>query len=180
VPYLYAAFNEYHLKGMPPIRALVLDWPDDPAVREIDDQYMFGASVMVAPMFLGQKTRSVYLPAGDWYDFWTHQKYPGHQKIEATNNQEQIPLYVKARTLLPLSVPLENIGAKAVFDLTVYRFGLPPASFVLYEDDGDSNAFATGKQNQIRLQWDASGHSIVRTGEYKGPPRYRIVNWQPE
>ena len=180
VPYLYAAFNEYHLKGMPPIRALVLDWPDDPAVREIDDQYMFGASVMVAPMFLGQKTRSVYLPAGDWYDFWTHQKYPGHQKIEATNNQEQIPLYVKAGTLLPLSVPLENIGAKAVFDLTVYRFGLPPASFVLYEDDGDSNAFATGKQNQIRLQWDASGHSIVRTGEYKGPPRYRIVNWQPE
>ena len=101
VPYLYSAFNEYHLKGIPPIRALVLDWPDDPAVLEIDDQYMFGSSVMVAPMFLGQKSRSVYLPAGDWYDFWTHQKYAGGQTIEATNNQEQIPLYVKSGTLLP-------------------------------------------------------------------------------
>jgi len=111
VPYLYAAFNEYHLKGMPPIRALVLDWPDDPAVREIDDQYMFGASVMVAPMFLGQKTRSVYLPAGDWYDFWTHQRHAGGQKIEVACPPEQIPLFVKSGSLLPLAKPLENISS---------------------------------------------------------------------
>ena len=55
VPYLYSAFNVYHLKGIPPIRALVLDWPNDPAVREIDDQYMFGASVMVAQCFWARK-----------------------------------------------------------------------------------------------------------------------------
>jgi alpha-D-xyloside xylohydrolase len=180
VPYLYSSFNDYHLKGTPPIRALVLDWPDDSAVREIDDQYMFGASVMVAPLFAGQKERSVYLPAGDWYDFWTHQKYSGSQTIEATNNQEQIPLFVKAGTLLPLSGLLEHIRADTVFDLTVYSFGPQPADFILYEDDGDSNDFAIGKQNQIRLHWDDSGHSVARTGGYKGLPRYRIVNWQHE
>jgi alpha-D-xyloside xylohydrolase len=178
VPYLYAAFNEYRLKGIPPIRALVLDWPDDPAVREIDDQYMFGASVMVAPMFLGQKTRPVYLPAGDWYDFWTHRKYADGQEIEATNHAEQIPLFVKGGTLLPLSRPVEHICADTVFKLTVYGFGSHPADFILYEDDGVSDAFATGEQNQVRLHWDDRGHSVERTGRYHGRPRYRIVDWK--
>jgi alpha-D-xyloside xylohydrolase len=178
VPYLYSAFNDYHLKGIPPIRALVLDWPNDPAVREIDDQYMFGASVMVAPLFAGQTERSVYLPPGDWYDFWTHRKYAGSQTITATNQPEQIPLYVKAGTLLPLAAPVEHISADTVFDLTVDRFGPQPADFILYEDDGDSNAFANGKQNQIRLHWDGAGPSAARTGGYQGPPRFRIVKWQ--
>src|SRR6202012_687474 len=70
VPYLYSAFNEYHTTGKPPIRALVLDWPHDKNVRQIDDEFMFGDSVLVAPMFAGDTNRSVYLPAGDWYDFW--------------------------------------------------------------------------------------------------------------
>lgn len=177
VPYLYSAFNDYHLKGIPPIRALLLDWPKDPKVRETDDQYMFGASVMVAPMFAGQKTRSVYLPAGDWYDFWTHQKYIGGRKMEATNNEEQIPLFVKGGTLLPLAKPMEHISSDTVFDLTVYAFGLKPADFTLYEDDGVSDAFKTGEQNQVRLHWDGRGHSVQRTGKYKGLPRFQIAGW---
>jgi alpha-D-xyloside xylohydrolase len=141
---------------------------------------MFGASVMVAPIFLGQKARTVYLPAGDWYDFWTHQKYSGGKTIAATNNVEQIPLFIKGGTLLPLSAPMEHISADTVFALTVYGFGSQPADFILYEDDGASNAFAAGNQNQIRLHWDDSGHSVERTGGYKGLPRFRIVNWQHE
>lgn len=178
VPYLYSAFNEYRLKGIPPIRALVLDWPNDPAVRDIDDQYMFGASVMVAPLFAGQKTRSVYLPAGDWYDFWTRQKYSGGRTIEVTNSLEQIPLFVKGGTLLPLSRPVEHISMDTAFDLTVYGFGSQPADFILYEDDGVSDAFATGKQNQLHLHWDDSGHSIERTGGYHGLSRFHIVDWK--
>ena len=177
VPYLYSAFNEYHLKGTPPIRALVLDWPDDPAVRKIDDQYMFGASVMVAPMFLGQHERPVYLPAGDWYDFWTHQKYAGGQEIEATNNQEQIPLYVKGGTLLPLSKPVEHIETNTVFELTVCSFGSNPADFILYEDAGVSTMLA-GNQDQIRLHWADRGHSIARTGDYTGPTRLQVIDWK--
>jgi alpha-D-xyloside xylohydrolase len=178
VPYLYSAFNEYHRQGIPPIRALVLDWPRDARVRDIDDQYMFGAGVMVAPMFAGEKKRFVYLPAGDWYDFWTHQKYTGGQRIEATNDEEQIPLFVKKGTLLPLCQPVEHISADTVFDLTVYAFGSKPADFTLYEDDGVSNAFETGEQNKIRLHWDEQGHSIERTGQYKGPPRLKVSDWK--
>jgi alpha-D-xyloside xylohydrolase len=178
VPYLYSAFNEYHRCGVPPVRALILDWPRDPKVREIDDQYMFGPAVMVAPMFAGQKTRPVYLPAGDWYDFWTHQKYAGGQSIEATNNAEQIPLFVKSGMLLPLAQPVEHISPDTVFDLTVYAFGSKPADFTLYEDDGISDAFKTGEQNQVRLHWDEQGHSFKRTGKYKGLSRIQIADWK--
>jgi alpha-D-xyloside xylohydrolase len=177
VPYLYSAFNEYHLHGTPPIRALVLDWPNDPKVREIDDQYMFGPAIMVAPMFAGQKTRSVYLPKGDWYDFWTHQKYAGNQRITAANNQEQIPLFVKGGTLLPLARPVESIDANTRFDVTVQGFGANPADFVLYEDDGVTEAFAAGGQNQVRLHGDKNSYSEIRTGSYQSK-RYQIVDWQ--
>src|ERR1700679_300383 len=77
IPYLYSAFNEYHTTGKPPIRALVLDYPKEPKVRQIDDEFMFGDSVLVAPMFAEEPARKVYLPSGDWFDFWTHAKIHG-------------------------------------------------------------------------------------------------------
>ena len=178
VPYLYSAFNEYHLTGKPPIRALVLDWPEDAKVRRIDDQYMFGDTVMVAPMFAGQHKRSVYLPAGDWYDFWTQNKYVGGQTIEATNGQKQIPLFVKGDSLLPLAEPVEQIGPETCFNITVHVYGVHPADFVLYEDDAISDAFKTGKQNQVRLHWDEKSHSVKRTGGYAQPIRIQVNNWK--
>jgi len=77
LPYLYSAYCEYEQTGMPPIRALVLDFPNDPKVRSIDDSYMFGPSLLVAPFLLEHKeNRDVYLPAGtDWYDFTTGQRH---------------------------------------------------------------------------------------------------------
>ena len=177
VPYLYSAFNEYHLNGTPPIRALILDWPKDPKVRDTDDQFMFGPSVMVAPMFSGQNKRQVYLPQGEWYDYWTRQKYVGGRTIDATNDQQQIPLFIKAGSLLPLAEPVEQIGTDMCFKITVYSFGHNPADFVLYEDDGISNGFETGKQNQLRLHWNQQSPSVARTGNYSGPAHYQIVKW---
>jgi len=174
VPYLYSAFMEYHYRGTPPIRALVLDWPDDPKTRRIDDQFMFGPAVLAAPMFAGQKARPVYLPKGDWYDFWTHQKFAGGQMIEATNGFQQIPLYVKSGSLLPLAEPVESIKPDTSFDLTVNAFGPGPAECLLYEDDGDT--VKTGEQTQVRLQWNDAGHTVERTGEYK-TVRYQVSHW---
>ena len=142
---------------------------------------LFGVNAPVPGMFakttLGSippyNNVTITSPPADWP--W---KYAGSQTIEASNNQEQIPLYVKGGTLLPLARPLEHISADAAFDLTVYAFGSQPADFMLYEDDGVSNAFATGNQNQIRLHWDDRGHSVERTGGYKGTPRFQVVNWK--
>ncbi|MCL5096789.1 MAG: glycoside hydrolase, partial [Candidatus Omnitrophica bacterium] len=110
IPYLYSAFNEYHLTGVPPIRALVPDWPNDPQTYRLDDQFMFGPTLMVAPLFAGQTRRSVYLPAGDWYDFWTHEKFAGGRRLTISAASDQIPIFVKADSLVPLAKPIEYIG----------------------------------------------------------------------
>ena len=178
IPYLYSAFSEYHLTGKPPIRAMVLDWPGDPNVRQIDDQFMFGGSVLVAPMFAGQKNRQVYLPAGGWYDFWTHVKIAGGKTIEATNDTRQIPLFIKSGTLLPLAEPVQSIKPDTCFDLTVNIVGENPGDFTLYEDDGVTTAYAAGTQNRLHLRSDGKNESALRTGNYKGPDRYKITGWR--
>jgi alpha-D-xyloside xylohydrolase len=178
IPYLYSAFNEYRATGKPPIRALVLDWPHDPKVRQIDDEFMFGDSVLVAPMFAGETNRTVYLPRGDWYDFWTRAKITGGRTIEAANGVGQIPLYVKDGTLLPLAKPVEFIKPDTCFDITVNIVGEKPANFTLYEDDGITTAYAKGEQNQIVLHADGDNHSIQRSGNYHGPFRYKITGWK--
>lgn len=178
IPYLYSAFNEYHATGKPPVRALVLDWPDDPKVRQIDDEFMFGDSVLVAPMFAGQKSRQVYLPAGDWFDFWTREKLNGGTTIEATNGVEQIPLYVKGGTLLPLAQPVEYIKPDTCLDITVNIVGDKPADFTLYEDDGATTAYTRDEQNQVRLHVEGSNQSVQRAGNYHGAPRYTITDWK--
>lgn len=179
IPYLYSAFNEYHTTGKPPIRALVLDWPNDPKTRSIDDEFMFGDSVLAAPMFAGETNRAVYLPAGDWFDFWTHTKISGGKIITVTNGVEQIPLFVKNGTLLPLAAPVEFIKPDTCFDLTVNVVGDKPADFVLYEDDGVTGDYLKGAQNQIHLHADGDKHSVLHSGDYHGPDRYQITGWKP-
>jgi alpha-D-xyloside xylohydrolase len=178
IPYLYSAFNDYHTAGKPPIRPLVLDWPADPEVRSIDDEFMFGDSVLVAPMFAGENKREVYLPAGNWYDFWTHTKIRGGRTIEAANGAGQIPLFVKGGTLLPLAQPVEFIKPDTCFDITVNIVGEEPADFTLYEDDGITTAYSRGGQNRIVLHADGGEHSDQRSGNYQGPERYKITGWQ--
>ena len=77
VPYLYAAFVRYHLQGVPPVRALVMDYPNDVTAATIDDQYLFGEDLLIAPVFAKQKQRMVYLPPDEWFDFWTGKKVAG-------------------------------------------------------------------------------------------------------
>ncbi len=178
VPYLYSAFNEYHATGKPPIRALVLDWPKDPAARQVDDEFMFGDSVLAAPMFAGEARRAVYLPAGAWHDFWTRAKISGGKTIDATNGLEQIPLFIKDGTLLPLAAPVECIKPDTSFDVTVNIIGDNPSDFTLYEDDGLTDAWTRGEQNRIHLHAGGGSPSAGRTGDYHGPPRYKISDWK--
>ena len=178
LPYLYSAYADYHDTGTPPARALVLDYPEDRATWTIDDQYMLGPSLMVAPLFTGQTTRSVYLPKGDWYDFWTHAKYSGGRRMEIEKPGDEIPVFVKGDTLLPLADPVECVKPDTEFAVTVQVYGPKPRKCVLYEDDGTTFDFEKGVQNRIVLRWDGQTGAASKTGNYTGPSRYRIKNWR--
>jgi alpha-D-xyloside xylohydrolase len=177
IPYLYSAFNEYHETGNPVVRPLTLDYPDDANLAKIDDQFMFGPSLMVAPMVEGESKRSVYFPRGNWVDFYTDERIEGGRRVDITKPVEQIPLYIKDNTLLPRAGHMTHVGKDAVFEIRVQVVGDHPAPFTLYEDDGESFDYEKGAQNKVVLTWTPSGGSVVRTGKFK-IKRYDIVEWR--
>ena len=177
LPYLYAAYADYHYAGVPPARALVMDYPTDPATWPIDDQYMLGPSLMVAPLLTGQTRRSVYLPKGDWYDFWTRQQYTGGRRVDIEKPVDQIPVFVRGDCLLPLAEPVECVKPETQFEIRVGVYGSKPPKFVLYEDDGVTFDFEKGQQNRITLNWDGKSGAVEKSGAYRGPSRYKIIEW---
>jgi alpha-D-xyloside xylohydrolase len=177
LPYLYAAYARYAQEGRPPFRALVMDYPEDSNTFGIDDAYMMGDSILVAPLVAGETERQVYLPEGEWRCFWTHERYEGGRTYTLTPGLERIPVFVKDGTLLPLAKPLPYVSDDAVFDVTVRVYGASPEDFRLYEDDGTSFDYRSGMSNWVRLSWKGQSGTAIREGQYASE-RYRITGWE--
>lgn len=177
IPYLYASFAQYHQRGIPPFRALVMDYPDDANTYEIDDSYMMGDSILVAPLIAGQTERKVYLPRGTWKDFWTNETYAGETWYDIAADLDHIPVFVKDNTLLPIATPLQCVADDAVFEIVVRIYGDSPKDFVLYEDDGRTLSYRDGVSNSVTLSWSPDhGGSVTRVGDYSGV-KYKVVDW---
>ncbi|MGH9742767.1 MAG: glycoside hydrolase family 31 protein, partial [Candidatus Acidiferrum sp.] len=102
LPYLYSAAHECATTGMPIMRALWLHYPDDPKAVACGDEYLWGRNMLVAPVVeKGATTRLVYLPAGNWYDFWTGEQMEGGREISRSVDLETLPLYIRAGSILP-------------------------------------------------------------------------------
>jgi alpha-D-xyloside xylohydrolase len=122
-----------------------------------------------------QTSRRVYFPRGNWFDFFTGEKIVGGTWRDVRKSLDQVPLYVKGNTLLPLAEPVEHVTRDTVFDVTVKIYGPQPPPMTLFEDDGLTLDFQKGKQSQLRLSW-SSAPSTVRTGPFS-PRRYHVVGW---
>lgn len=174
LPYLYSAYAEYYLYGIPPIRALVMDYPEDEKVRNCDTQYMFGSSMLVAPLVYEEGERkNVYLPQGIWYDLFTGKKYEGGNEYEIYVSYEDIPVFVKEGTLLPMAEPVSCIDETTVFKLHMLQFGEETEAFVLYEDDFVSFDYEYGKMNKVTVSVTDTGELVVNR-EGKETVRYEF------
>ncbi len=175
VPYLYSAYIRYHLEGIPVFRALVMDYPDDPQTWTADLQYLGGEGLLIAPLVASEKERDVYLPEGDWFDFWSGRKFAGGQHLKVSPPLEEIPVFVKSGTLLPLAQPTLHTDDPQAFQLTVRAYGSGTQESLLYEDDGSPNPIFT----KVRLSWDASrpAGSLERTGPTPAMP-YIVERWE--
>jgi len=179
IPYLYAAFVRYHQEGLPPFRALVMDYPSDPRVWTIDDQYLVGENLLVAPVTSGTTKRDIYLPKGEWYDFWTGKPYVGEQKFAVDVPLNTIPVFVKAGSLLPLAEPTLHTGESSSRKLTVRVYGDGSRPATVFEDDDFTLNFTKGDYNRLSLTWDNASRTgrVVRIGQAKCP-QYEIMGWQ--
>ena len=178
LPYLYASFYRYYKEGLPPVRALVLDFPDDTVTWDIDDQYMFGDALMAAPFIGTAMERMVYFPKGqDWIDFRTNRRYAGGTYGVVNGTPGNVPLFVKNNTLLPLADPVQYVAKDTVFQITPRIYGDAPPPFVLAEDDGESFAYERGELSLVELSWKNSQLIVSRNGTY---PQKRYTIGQPE
>jgi alpha-glucosidase (family GH31 glycosyl hydrolase) len=136
MPYIYSLGYRNWQTGAPIMRALPLDFPRDPKVADIRDEYMFGPAFLVAPVTeQGATSREVYLPAGtDWYNFWTGARVKGGQEIDVLAPIETIPLFVRAGSIVPLGSPVESTHqAQTIEKIRVYPGA--DADFTLFSDD---------------------------------------------
>jgi alpha-D-xyloside xylohydrolase len=179
LPYLYASFHKYHNEGLPPVRALLLDFPNDNQLRDVDDAFMFGDSLLAAP-FLGEPaTRTVTLPRGvNWYELKTKRWHPGGAQVTITGSPGEMPLFIKENSLLPLAEPVQHVGSDTVFQIVVKAFGRNPAPFTLIEDDGTTLDFETGALNRVVLHWNPAGAGTVERAGSFAARRYEIVRWE--
>lgn len=174
IPYIHAAFVRYKQHGIPPFRALVMDYPNDPAVRNISNQFLVGENMLVAPVVEGESKRRIYLPEGGWYDFWTSKKYTGKAEYTFEVPLDQIPFFIKAGTILPMAKPTLHTDDPDSFKLTALVYGENKNPAVLFEDDGSW----APELKEVRLIWDnktQKGHL-----ESEGKPsaqQYSVIDW---
>jgi alpha-D-xyloside xylohydrolase len=166
MPYIYSLGYQTWLTGAPFLRALPLDFPNDPKVADLGDEYMFGPAFLVAPVTeQGATSRQVYLPAGtDWFNYWTNERMKGGQTITVQAPIDTLPLFVRAGSIVPLGAPVESTHqAQAIDAVKVYPAA--DASFTLFSDDGRSYAYEKGAGSITRLHWDDAKHQLTHGGD---------------
>lgn len=179
IPYLYAAFFAYATQGIPPFRALVMDYPDDEQVWKLNTQYLMGDRVMVAPVAARTHEREIYLPEGKWVDFWTGERFAGKQTIHRDVPLEHIPIFVKDDAILPLAQPTLHTDDPQSYQLNVQVYGDGTLPATLIEDDGMTFAYEQGAINRVEFAWNTTDQqgTMSRQGE-TACPQYHVASWQ--
>ena len=171
IPYLYTLAEENYRTGLPLMRPLFLQFPEDRATWSLNDEWMLGDRVLAAPVLAEGGERKVYLPAGQWFDGNTGRAVAGAQTLDLTPVPlDVIPFYVRAGTILPLG-PVTQSTAEAEDPLEVRIYPGANAAFSLYEDDGDTYGYEKGAFTRIAMRWDDRKRVLTiadREGSYPG------------
>lgn len=173
MPYIYSLAGLTYLNDYTIMRGLVMDFNSDKQVAGIGDQYMFGPSIMVCPVYeYKATTRKVYLPSGSsWYDFNTFKKHEGGQWITATAPLERLPLFVKSGSIIPMGPDIQYTGEKTDGSIALYIFPGQNGSFTFYEDEGVNYNYEKGQYSSIDITYDDSKRTVTlsnRRGEFAG------------
>ncbi len=167
------------------MRALAMDFPDDPVVRDVADQYMFGPAMMVSPVTeYKARTRDIILPgvSGGWFDFWTGQNWrtilDGHSRVSTPAALDEIPLHIRAGSIIPMGPDLQYTTEKKADPLTVWVYAGADGDFMLQEDDGLTYGYEKGESSRIVMHWSEKDRTLTigkREGSFPGMLQTRTV-----
>ncbi|MDL2305109.1 DUF5110 domain-containing protein [Bacteroides sp. OttesenSCG-928-D19] len=181
MPYIYSLAGKSYFDDYTIMRALVMDFGRDKRVENIGDQYMFGPSLMVCPVYeYGARSREVYFPATTgWYDFYTGKYINGGQTQTVGAPYEQMPLYFCEGTIMPYGPEIEYVDEKLPENITLYVYAGQDGAFTLYEDEGVNYNYEKGKYSMIPLTYNEASRTLTignRQGEYPGMLKNRVFN----
>jgi alpha-glucosidase (family GH31 glycosyl hydrolase) len=144
------------------MRAMWLHYSNDPQVLNMGSQYLWGRDMLIAPVFeKGATTRKVYLPKGDWYDWWSGEKQSGGQTVSRNVDLTIMPIYVRAGAIIPFD-PIRQYVDQPVNEPTTLRiYAGADGDFTLYEDDGISQDYTKGKGSWTRITWSDKGKKLT-------------------
>ena len=165
LPYTYSLAYGSFQTGAPFMRALFMDFPSDPNVAAIGDEYMFGPALLIAPVTdQGATSRTVYLPSGtEWYNYWTNERLKGGQTITVSAPIDTIPIFVRAGSILPLGKQILSTEEKQdMAKIKVYPGA--DGDFSLYSDDGKTYAYEKGDFRITDLHWDNAAGKLTHKG----------------
>jgi alpha-glucosidase len=177
LPYVYTAFWQCSQTGLPMMRPLFLAFPDDAATAGVQDQFMFGDSLLVAPVLEeGAVRRGVYLPAGRWHDFWNGQAHDGPATVEVDAPLHKLPLFARAGSVIPNWPVMQYVGEMKPNPLTLHVFPGDGES-LLYEDEGDGWAHKEGmfRVSRFAMLSEGQGWTLRWSREGRYAPLYSQV-----
>ena len=165
MPYTYSLGYRSYQTGAPFMRALFMDFPDDPKVADLRDEYMFGPAFLVAPVTeQGATERTVYLPAGsDWYNYWTNERLKGGQTVRVQAPIDTLPLFVRAGSIVPMGSAVSSTAEPQKIE-AVRVYPGADASFTLFSDDGTTYGYEQGGGAITTLHWDDATHKLTHVG----------------
>lgn len=178
--YTYSAAREAQLTGLPIMRPLWLHYPDDPEAVGVSDQYLWGRDILVSPVTEKAATaRSLYLPEGQWHDFWTGERLEGGRRIERPVDLATLPLHVRAGTVLPLDPVRQYAEEPSDVPLTLRAYPGADGWARIHDDDGIGFGYESGDFCSIEIRWDNAAGTLTLalgggSGRYGLPRMIRL------
>jgi len=152
LPYIYTYAEIAARTGLPVVRPLVLAYQDDPAVQQLDTEYLLGEDLLVVPVFADSGTRSAYLPAGEWVDYWTGDRHEGEQTVYREVDLETLPLFVRAGSVVPRREPTRHVRPGTPEELTLRA--------TLADQAASGRFFDEDRDELVSVHVDASGTAV--------------------
>jgi len=178
VPFYYSLAHETYETGVPFMRPMVMEFPNDPRVQDMTSQWLMGTGLMTAPILNEGGKRSVYFPEGTWYKFDTGEVQQGSRSTDVTSLLDAIPVYVRAGTILTLGPVVQNTAQLPGGPLDVQVYAGKDADFTLVEDDGISYDYVNGDIRKTAFHWDDSIRTLTwkQEGSYQGKDIFKAIH----
>ncbi len=175
LPYIWSVANEACNTGLPVIRPMMLEFQKDVNTKNLDLQYMLGPSVLVAPVFNESGWVQVYLPEGEWLDFWTNQIVNGSQWLELKVPLDRIPIYIRQNSVIPTGPEMNFVGEKRISPLSLDLFRIDNFDWIIDADNKSHLHIERDEKSMLLQLADFEGDLVCRFHYLDKPKDVRIT-----